>query len=263
MLMGLWFVPPQALHPRPSIVAQGVELAQNYGSGLPMLIGTSAVALSPVAFDASSESHTGTTGSTNESSFSWTHTPVGAPAGVLVYTMILTDEIEHATAVTYGGSSLSAVPGGSAADTVGENGRCTAWFLGTSVPTGAQTVTVTRTNDAVVMYAVAFTVTTSSNTAVYTPGIVLIEENSTLAEQSVDDGSPGENSVRFAGIFSGLANPPPAGANSTSRQSIDIGSVGAATVSETVAGQGSRLVGFTSGVTDDVGAVHLAVTPTL
>jgi len=35
-----------------------------------------------VANNAASESHTGTTSSTSQASFTWTHTPVGTPRGV-------------------------------------------------------------------------------------------------------------------------------------------------------------------------------------
>jgi hypothetical protein len=38
-----------------------------------------------VAHSAASESHTGTTGSTNQASFSWTHVQSGTPQGVLVF----------------------------------------------------------------------------------------------------------------------------------------------------------------------------------
>lgn len=213
-----------------------------------------------VTFDATSESHTGTTPSTSESSFSWTHTPVGTPAGVLVFAFSQT-ATHICTAVTYGGVSMAAVSGGAAVDTAGETGACKAWFLDSGIPTGAQTVTVTRNNTADEAYAIAITVTAAGSTAVYTSGIVLLQEDQTLAEQSVNDGSPGTNSVRFAGLCSGGVSPSAvAGASSTLLNELVFGSTyyfGA--VRETTAGQGSRSVGFTRTGADDVAAVHLAV----
>jgi hypothetical protein len=213
-----------------------------------------------VAFDATSESHSGTTPSTSESSFSWTHTPVGTPAGVLVFTFSQTAS-QICTAVTYGGVSMAAVSGGAAVDTAGETGACKAWFLNNSIPTGAQTVAVTRNNTADEAYAIAITVTSSGSTAVYTSGIVLLQEDQTLAEQSVNDGSPGTNSVRFVGLSSGGVSPTAvAGSNSTLLNELIFGSTyyfGA--VRETTAGQGLRSVGFTRTGSDDVAAVHLAV----
>lgn len=214
-----------------------------------------------VSHDLATESHTGTTASQGEASFSWSHGGAGSGVkGVLVFTFnntsSSTDALAGVSGVTYGGSALTAVTGGSAVDTAGEQGRCTAWFLGTSVPQGTQTVVVTRVNNAAVIYAVAVTVLASGDTE--TNGVVLLQENQAIAEQNVTDGSPGTNSLRYAGTFSGLPTPPAAGANSTALQSIDLGAVGDAVVRETTAGQGSRPVGFAD-VTDDVAAVHLAI----
>lgn len=223
-----------------------------------------------VAYDAASESHTGTTPSTSEASFSWTHTPAGTPRGVLVYTVCgfgsASGDTEQVTGVTYGGAALSAVSGGSATDTAGEPARCTAWFLGSSIPAGNQTVQVTRNNNTEAVYAMCATVTAGGNTSVYTSGIVLVQESGTFSEQNVDDGSPATGaSVRFCGMFSGLATPINVGANSTvpTGIGIDTGAANAQFCYETVAGNGSRPVGFDGSAqgpaNDDRACVHLAV----
>ena len=212
-------------------------------------------AYAAVANDAASESHTGTAGNASSASFTWTHTPVGTPRGALVfvYTISATKTV---TSVTYGGVAMTEVPGGAAVDTAGEPGRVDTFFLGASIPTGAQSVVVNRTNNTVVMYATVATQTAAANTEV--TGIILLQADQVLAEQSVTDGSPGSNSVRYAGAYSGLPAPPTVGANSTLLHNIDLGAFGASTVRETTAGQGARLVGFAA-ATDDVAAVHLAV----
>lgn len=210
-----------------------------------------------VAFDASAESHTtGTTGSVSQASFSWTHAPVGTPAGILVF-VFTNANTALISSVTYGGTSMNAVSGGMAADTTTEPGRCTAYFLGSSIPTGNQTVQVNRTNNTTAMYAVSVSVTADRNTEAVGP--VLLQNDGTLAEQNVDDGSLGTNSVRFAGINSGLGTAPSAGANSTIMQTFAYSARSVSTVRETTAGQGSRPVGFSSGTSDDRAAVHLAV----
>jgi hypothetical protein len=215
-----------------------------------------------VAFDASSESHTGTTGSASEASFSWTHTPVGTPKGVLIFAFNNSDNVDDMGVVTYGGTSVPAVTGGATSENSSEGGYVKTYFLGSSVPTGAQTVVVNRTNNAFNMYAVCVTVTADANTAVYESGIQLVFSSSggLQAEVSVDDGSPGTNSMRFAGTHTGFLDVPSAGASSTALQSIDYGSIAAAVVRETTAGQGFRTVGFTTGANDDYATVHLAVT---
>lgn len=209
-----------------------------------------------VAFDATSESHTGTTGSASQASFSWTHTVVGVPAGVLVFVFTNANSA-LISSVTYGGVTMAAVSGGEAIDTATEAGRCNAYFLGDNIPSGNQTVQVNRTNNATVMYAVAATVTAAHGTEA--TGVVLLQNDGTLAEQSVTDGSPGTNSLRFAGINSGLATAPSAGASSTVMHGINFGARSCQTVRETTAGQGSRSVGFSSATSDDRAAVHLAV----
>jgi hypothetical protein len=209
-----------------------------------------------VGFLASSESHTGTTGSTNQSTFSWSHAPGGTARGVLVFVYSNIDATEMATDVTYGGVALAKITeqvNGSA-----EPGTISLWYLGSSIPTGTQTVVVTRVTNAVVMYATAATVSALADTEVYTNGVLGEQSIGTLVEQNVTDGSPGTNSVRFAGVLSGLASPPPAGANSTLLQSIDYGQRGNSFVRETAAGQGSRPVGF-SGASDDKCALYAAV----
>jgi hypothetical protein len=225
-----------------------------------------------IGYDASSESHTGTTGSASETSFSWTHTPAGTPKGVLIFTFVNANA-DDATAVTYGGVSLTDVSGGRAVDTAGEPGDCKAWFLGSGVPTGSQTVTVTRNNNANVMYAVAITVTSSQDSAVHTGtgGIVLIQGDTALIEQAVTDGSSGTgNSMRFAAVNSGcdqFSTTPikpdgitlaPYDVDSTWVHGIDFGTRVCGVVRETTAGTGSRSVGFLS-PTEDTAAVHLAI----
>ena len=214
-----------------------------------------------VAFDFGSESYTGaTTGSVSEASFTWSHNPVGTPRGVLIFVITMLNATQHVTSVTYDGVDVPAVSGGAAVDSASEPGRCDVFFLGSSVPTTAPAnVVVNRTNDAVEMWAVCITVTAAADTEVNTAGIVLLQDDGTFAEQNVDDGSPGTNSVRFAGTHSGLAGVPAAGANSTVVHGFDTGSNVAQVVRETTAGQGSRPVGFSDGTTDDRAAVHLAV----
>jgi hypothetical protein len=162
------------------------------------------------------------------------------------------------TSVTYGGVALTRLTGGLAQDGAGESGRLDAFFLGSGLGTGNQTITVTRTNNATVMYASAATVTAGADTAVPTNTIVLLQGDGTLTVQSVNDTSPGQNSVRYAGAYSGLNAPPAAGTGSTLLNSIDIGNYGSALVRETTAGQGARNVGF-SAATDDRAVVHLAI----
>ena len=206
-----------------------------------------------VAHDAASESAT----NSSVASFTVSHTPVGTPAGVLVYTYNFNSATNEATSVTYGAANVPAVTGGEAADTLNEPGSCKAWFLGSGVPTGAQTVTINRTNNTNTMYAIVITVTAGGD--VEATGVVLQQENQAPAEASVDDGSPGTNSLRYAGAYCGLATVPGPGANSTALHDVLVASTrSGSAVRETTAGQGARSVGY-SAATDDWACVALAI----
>ena len=213
-----------------------------------------------VAFDAASESHTGTSGSASEASYSWDHTPSGTPRGVVVFVFINSSTtLKQVYSVTYAGEALTEITAATAVDTSTETGRVRVYVLGSGVPTDSPaTVQVNRTNNSIVQYAVCVTLTADYDTEVYEAGIVLLEEDGSLTEQSVDDGSPGTNSLRLAGVNSGSGTPPAAGASSTAVHGIDFGSRSASVVRETTAGQGARSVGF-SASSDDRAATHFAV----
>lgn len=215
-----------------------------------------------VSHDASSESHTGTTGSTSEASFGnagssalWNHV-VGAgakAAWVGIGTLADADYIDGD--VTLGGVAMT--QHAEAADTLIEPLRATLFFLA-NPPTGSQNIVVPRINNATPMYGVCHTVFASADVEIYTPGIVLLQESQTLSEQSVDDGSPGTNSLRFAIVGYG-GNAPAAGANSTVGQGINVSAASFRSYYETTAGQGSRPIGASTGTADDVAAIHFAI----
>jgi hypothetical protein len=221
---------------------------------------SAAPAAAQVVFDTSSEAHTGTTGSASEASFSWSHGGAASNVkgvGVCVYQ--IANSGDDTTSVTYGGAALTRVTGGAAFDTATEPGAAVLYFLGSSVPQGTQTVEVNRANNVNILTAQAFTVTAAADTSV--TGVVLLQEDGLFAEQSVDDGSPGQNSVRLACGYSG-ASTLPVGPNSTSLQTITISASRTAGLArETTAGQGARSVGFDQ-TSDDRAGVHFAVKET-
>lgn len=83
---------------------------------------------------------TKTNNNTSDANPSWTHTPVGGdPRGIL----IATDQPYGGslfTSGTYGGEAMTEVPLSPNSHTSGEQGSVSGWFLGTGIPTGAQTV---------------------------------------------------------------------------------------------------------------------------
>lgn len=211
-----------------------------------------------VAHEAFARSHAGTGSSSNESSFSFELLATNA-AGVLVFVHSYGSTSNLVSAITAEGVSLSPVSGGRAVDTGGETGDCQAWFVGSGIPAGNLTITVNRTNSSVTMTAWAISLTASSDTEAYAAGLVLDQEDGTLAERSVSDGSPGSDSLRYAALNSGLSAPPSVGANTTSLDSEDFGARAIALCRETTAGQGARNIGWSSGSSDDRAAVYVAI----
>jgi hypothetical protein len=107
-----------------------------------------------VAFDAFSSVAEGT------GTLSWTHTPVGTPRGVRV-DIVENGGTNGVSSVTYGGVAMELVSVN--AKSSGEAGTVITYFLGKSIPTGAQTVSVT-VGDAVAKRAGAITLTASADT---------------------------------------------------------------------------------------------------
>jgi hypothetical protein len=213
-----------------------------------------------VAHLAVAQSHASGSQSVSQASFTWSFTSQTTnPQGVLVLVFQTVSATDAVTSVTYDGTTVPAVTGGRATDTATEPGSCAAYFLGTGVPTTDNAaVVVNRTNNTTGMWAMAILVTAATDTEV--TGIALVQENAAVAQQSVDDGSPGTNSVRYAGVYYGGATPAPAGANSTLLGTTnDLVALGHTAVRETTAGQGARLVGCTQATSDDQASVHLAV----
>lgn len=209
-----------------------------------------------VAFDAASESHTGTTDATSVASHNWTHIPSGTPRGVVVFTINRNTANDIVTGVTYGGVAMSAVSGGFAADAAGEVGATKAWFLGSGIPTGNQTVEITRTNNTNGTYGVCFTVTAAADTEIKgTP--VKIEGDSTVGLVAVNSGA--DTALRFAAVMAGGSNVLGPGTGSTAGPSIDFGTRVHDSVRETTAGSGSRNVGFGTQSSDDCALVAVAV----
>jgi hypothetical protein len=147
------------------------------------LFGTVASGNVPVAasfgFDASSAASALATFRT--SPVTWTHTPVGIPKGVVVFVGVETPGDFAMTSVTYGGVSMTQITGSPLSDTINaETHTAFGYFLGSGLPTGAQTISVSYTvsGSAWSVNAAAVTVSGPNNSA--------IEDTST----ATDGGSP-------------------------------------------------------------------------
>jgi len=188
----------------------------------------------------------------------------GARAGI-VFVCTHNSATAVDTGVTWNGVSMTFLF--SATDTDTEPGVTRAYFLD-NVANG--TITVTRTNNATVCVGYAASISAASAceaflTRTRAGGVENVNANTsqtgtdTSGELSLDDGSPGTNSMRFAAAYTGASTPVAQGTNSSALQSLDSSLFGSSFVRETTAGQGSRPVGFASGTTDDWAMVAVAV----
>lgn len=111
-----------------------------------------------VAFDASTDLGTATTGA-----LTGTHTPSGTPRAAVAYVAHSTNG-SLVTGATYGGVAMTLV--GDVTDPTTETGRVYMFLLGSSVPTGAQTVTITHTGTAQTKWASVSTFTAAEDVVI-------------------------------------------------------------------------------------------------
>lgn len=132
----------------------------------------------------------------------WTHTPTGTPRGVIVFaqnTGTAADWINGA--VTYGGVALTRVPtNGWAVDSAAETASIYAYFLGSGIPTGAQTVSIDHDNAIFgTKWACCITLTGAADLEVVASG--KIEADTANPSITLDSGS--RTAIKLFNLFSG------------------------------------------------------------
>lgn len=153
-----------------------------------------------VAYDAYSNKGEFAAGS--GSPVTWTHTPVGTPRGVVV----LAQQIGTASdfingTVSYGGVAMTRVPtNGFAQDSAAEAASVYAYFLGSGLPTGAQTVSIGHNTGIFgTKHAICVTVTADRDVEVVASGKVEGDAaNPTVALDSV-----AKTALKLFNLYSG------------------------------------------------------------
>lgn len=82
-----------------------------------------------------------------DTNLSWTHTPVGTVRGVIVF-FTGDGSNDQCDDVTYGGVAMTEVPGSPNVKGTGDTSNDSCYFLGSGIPQGAQTVSITTTGTA-------------------------------------------------------------------------------------------------------------------
>lgn len=210
-----------------------------------------------IAFDASSLS---TAWQTTPNPQTWTHTPAGTPRGVIVFISGHQASLDEVTGVTYGGVSMTRVPtNGYATDAAVEVGSVYAYTLHSSIPTGAQTVSIawddTGTNAQ--KRAACITVTAAADTEIVTSG--KIDGDAANPSLSLDSGAV--TAFRAFVLFSGrpLASITlGSGLTSVLAEDLDTSTRSRHVAYETTPATGSTARGWTAS-SDDVAMIGVAL----
>lgn len=207
-----------------------------------------------VAFDTATPGNR--SGTTDPHTF--THTPIGTPRGVILAAVHGTESTDLIVGVTYGGVAMTRIK--TATDTATEPGRVYLYFLGSGIPTGAQTVSIDLTSATTTpIDFTVMTLTASADTSIVDSDS--LGENQ--ANPSVTLSYAGLTAMSFAVLYGGGAAPSsfvPNG-NCINVSNHDMGAFYSYIFRQTTPGTSDFAIGGTS-VSDDVAFAALAVTET-
>lgn len=127
------------------------------------------------------------------------HTPIGTPRGIVVLIMNNASSTDVVSSVTYGGVAMTRVR--TDADTANEQMRTWVYFLGSSIPTGTQTVSIDATTT-IAPECFCVSVTADGDTEVQDHDGV--SENAANPQVTLSYG--GKTCIAFGIIGSGLAS---------------------------------------------------------
>jgi hypothetical protein len=191
--------------------------------------------------------------------YTFTHTPAAGTPRAVVLTIVNGSSTPLTASVTYGGVAMQSIV--SATDTATETGRANIWFLGSGIPTGAQTVEIDLTSaasDDVQYTCMTFTAATDTEVVDFDS----INEDATNPSVTLQYG--GRSSIAIGALYSGLAAPSNISqvANTTLVSDHDFGNFSAEVARQTNAGTADFTMGFTA-ANDDVAFVAIAIAEAL
>ncbi|MFN8521297.1 MAG: hypothetical protein U0667_18390 [Chloroflexota bacterium] len=149
------------------------------------------------AFDAYSVSGEYTAGSADP--YTWTHTPSGTPRGIVIFDQQSGTSSDHVNGpVLYGGVATSRVL--IAQDTAAEAAALVAYFLGSGIPTGPQTVSIDHdTGIFGTKHAICISLTGSGDLEVVASGKA--ENDQANPTVTLDSGT--RTALKLFGLYSG------------------------------------------------------------
>lgn len=189
------------------------------------------------------------------SPFTWSHGGAASGIkGVIIAAVHGVSSTDHISAVSYGGSALSRIQRNT--DTANEPGASELWFLGSSVPQGTQTASVTCGTTTDDFHFVSITLLAAADTEIIdNDGI---SEN--VANPSVTLQYSGRSAMAFAAHYGGGADGGSftPNANCTTIHDHDLGAFYSEVIRQTTAGTADFAIGGAAG-SDDVAFAAMAV----
>lgn len=207
-----------------------------------------------VAHDAVTESSTWTT---TPDPFTFDHTPAGTPAGVGVFIASdgSSDQIDGT--VSYGGVAMTRV--GYCFDATGETGASWLYYLGSGVPTGTQTVSISHTASADTKWSVCFTVTASTDTEIGSVANSTQDESAPLTNPIIQKGE--QTGLAYFGLYHGalLSNLTLVSGMTDLNTEHELASACFRFDRETSVSSGPVTIGYTQGSGDDIAFIGVNV----
>lgn len=200
---------------------------------------------------------TATNGTTSASDpISFTHTPSGTPRWVVVFVFNPTDSGDVVVGVTYGGVAMTEVGTFVNMTSGTENGSVYCFFLGASVPTGAQTVSVDVSSTTRSKRVQCISGTASADVEVHTSGTL---ESGGVANPSITLTTSKTTTV-FAGLLSGAqaVGDLTEVAGYTALNENDFGNMVSAVIAQDSVASGSPAPGWTA-ASEEAGMIALAI----
>jgi len=187
----------------------------------------------------------------------WTHTPAGTPKGIVVAICHGTESTDLVSTVTYGGVSMARVRSDAATST--EPGRTYLYFLGASIPTGNQTVSVdlaSATATDIHFVSISLAGVTGNMEVIDNDG-----QNGVAANPSLTLQYGGRTALAIAVLYSGVTNVVTGvapNANCVLVHDFDIAAFGSSVFRQRASGTADFVIGATV-ASDDVAYSCLAV----
>lgn len=191
--------------------------------------------------------------------YTFNYTPTGTPRAILLGAVHGTSSTDHISTVTYGGVSMTRVV--RATDTVTEPGAAEIWFLGASIPTSTQTVSIDLTSATTDDFQfIVCSLTAATDTEI----IDFDSLSNNVANPTVTLNKGGREGACWAHLYSGAAAPGGTlAADNTLDHTHDFGAFMAQACYETTIDTADHTIGWSTLETDDVAFVAVCVAEAL